>query len=240
MSSAASGLMFMPNLMIPRAPKPGAQMPDLIQFAQGIAAALEHFRVILESQTESFIASSAYIGDLVVANGHIQDLAVTTAKVNNAAITTAKINDLAVTTAKVDNAAITSAKINDLAVITAKIDNAAITTAKINNLAVVTAKIDDLTVTTIKRQVTNVVTGSYTASANSDSFQSVIFPGPIDNSTQYFRCTPLEMRQGWAGASTSQTQVGLLQEGGTPGDFYVAIHNGVNTSALFEWTFEWW
>lgn len=103
-------LQFLPNLLIPRAPKPGAQVEDLIQWCTGAASALEQFRQTLEAQTESFIASSASIGDLVVVTGHIQDLSVTTAKINSAAITTAKIDDLAVVTAKIDNLTVTTIK----------------------------------------------------------------------------------------------------------------------------------
>lgn len=80
MSSAAGSLTFLPNLMVPRAPKAGAQLPDLISFAQGISAAMEQFRVLLESQTEAFVSSSAYIADATIVTAHIQDLQVTTIK----------------------------------------------------------------------------------------------------------------------------------------------------------------
>lgn len=207
MSSAASGINFLPNLMIPRAPKAGSKLEDAITWMQGAAAALEQFRVLWESQTESFISSSAYIGDLVVANAHIQDLAVTTAKLDNLAVTSAKIAD------------------------------ASIITAKINNLAVVTAKIDNLTVTTIKRQLTNAVFAGYTASANSDAYVGIATG--VNGTVTNFRSFPMNLKQSWSGASTSQTYLGLLYEAAAD-DYYANLHNGTNTSVDFSFWLDWW
>lgn len=80
MSSAAGALTYLPNLIVPLAPKKGASLADLRTWAQGIGSALEQFRQLLESQTEAFVSSSAYISEATIVTAHIQDLQVTTIK----------------------------------------------------------------------------------------------------------------------------------------------------------------
>jgi hypothetical protein len=89
-SSAASGVQFLPTVFVPRAPSSGASLEDVIVWAKGMAAAQKQFNDLFQSQTEAFISSSAYIGDLTVVTSHIQDAQILTAKIGDLQVTTIK------------------------------------------------------------------------------------------------------------------------------------------------------